>query len=176
MNNIEVKTPLDDPAVVEAAVLALGARFRWERVQRDTFYRVPEGYLKLREVEGASAELIAYLRGPGTEPRSSDYDIARVPADAAMLRRVLERSLGVRGVIRKTRRLFLWRHTRIHLDTVENLGTFLELETVIDGVSETEARAEAEAAIEALGLDRARFLDRPYLELLETQGGSPCAP
>jgi predicted adenylyl cyclase CyaB len=82
---------------------------------------------------------------------------------------VLSRSLGVRGVVEKVRRLYLWRHTRIHLDEVIGLGSFMELETVVLGISREEAEVEAREMIAILGLDPARFLDRPYLELLERE-------
>ena len=169
MQNIEIKARLADPAAVELRVREIGARLEWSRRQRDVFFRVPEGYLKLRIAEGAAGELIAYRRAAGRDPRPSDYDIAPV-ADAVALETVLARSLGRRGAVEKTRRLYLWRHTRIHLDEVAGLGAFLELETVVKGISPELAEAETRELIALLGLDPADFLDRPYLELLEARG------
>lgn len=168
MQNIEIKSRVADLAGLEARITALGAEAVWTRRQRDVFFPVPEGYLKLRGVEGEPGELIAYVRAAGTDPRPSDYDIAPVP-DPARTEAVLTRALGVRGVVTKTRRLFLWRHTRIHLDEVEGLGTFLELETVAKEISLTAAQAEAREVIARLELDAGDFLDRPYLELLEAR-------
>jgi adenylate cyclase class IV len=172
MRNIEIKARVPDLDALERRARDLGAAPAWTRRQRDVFFHVPTGYLKLRCVEGEPGELIAYHRAPGTEPRPSDYDIVPV-GDPGLLERALTRSLGVRGVVAKTRRLWLWRHTRIHLDQVEGLGTFLELETVIDGVTPEAAEAEAREAIRALALDPDTFLDRPYLELLEASGTAP---
>lgn len=168
MQNIEIKSRVADPAALEERITALGAEAVWIRRQRDVFFHVPEGYLKLRGVEGEPGELIAYVRAAGTDPRPSDYDIAPVP-DPARTEAVLTRALGVRGVVTKTRRLFLWRHTRIHLDEVEGLGTFLELETVAKEIPLETARAEAREVIVRLELDPGEFLDRPYLELLEAR-------
>lgn len=168
MQNIEIKTALPDPAVLESRVRAAGAVFQWAHGQRDVFFRVPTGYLKLRTSQGGAGELIAYDRAAGTDPRPSDYDIAPV-AEPAALEAVLTRSLGMRGAVEKVRRLYLWRHTRIHLDEVTGLGSFLELETVVRGISREDAEAEARELIAILGLDPARFLDRPYLEMLEHQ-------
>ena len=140
--------------------------FEWSRRQRDVFFRVPEGYLKLRTAQSGPAELIAYVRDAGTDPRPSDYDIAPI-ADPIAMEVVLSRSLGVRDVVEKVRRLYLWRHTRIHLDEVTGLGSFLELETVVRGISREDAEAEAQELIGILGLDPALFLDRPYLEMIE---------
>ncbi len=166
MQNIEIKARVADPAALETRVAELGAEAVWTRHQRDVFFHVPDGYLKLRRVDGEPGELIAYARAAGTDPRPSDYDIAPVP-DAARLETVLARALGVRGVVVKTRRLFLWRHTRIHLDDVVGLGSFMELETVAKDIPLEAAEAEAREVIERLALDAADFLDRPYLELLE---------
>ena len=169
MQNIEIKAPVRDVAALTARIERLGASREWARGQRDVFFRVAEGYLKLRTVAGEPGELIAYVRASGSEPRPSDYDIAPVD-DPAKLERVLTRSLGVRGVVKKTRTLHLWRHTRIHLDRVDGLGDFMELETVVQGITPEEARAETHAVIGALALDPDDFLDRPYLELLEAAG------
>ena len=73
----------------------------------------------------------------------------------------------------KERTLYLFKHTRIHLDDVRGLGAFLELETVMDGIDRGEAEAEAWGIIRALDLDPGTFLDVPYLELLETGGSVP---
>jgi predicted adenylyl cyclase CyaB len=170
VKNIEIKARLTDRDAVEGRLRVIGAKHTWRRRQRDVFFRVAEGYLKLRVVADEPSELIAYQRAPGTEPRPSDYDIAQIE-DGTVMERVLTRSLGVRGVVAKDRTLYLWHHTRIHLDEVDHLGSFLELETVAAEITLTEARTEAQRVIHALGLDSTLFLDRPYLELLESAGG-----
>lgn len=169
MQNIEIKARVPDRSALLVALERLGARSVWERAQRDTFFVVSRGYLKLREVDGEPAELIAYERAPGSQPRPSDYDIATT-ADGPTLRTVLARSLGVRGVVAKRRVLHFWGHTRIHLDDVDGLGTFLELETVADGITLEEARVEAREVMDALVIRSEDLLDRPYLELLERPG------
>lgn len=165
MQNIEIKTSLPNPEATLNLIRQLGAKPTWVHQQRDVFFNVPAGYLKLRCVEGRPAELIAYQREAGTKPRPSDYDIARCE-DGVALETALTRSLGIRGIVEKKRQLFLWQHTRIHVDQVRDLGTFLELETVVKGISIAEARAETDHVIAALALDSDLFLDRPYLELL----------
>ena len=171
MQNIEIKAPLGDRAALARRAEALGASRRGELRQVDTFFHVPRGYLKIREIEGEGGELIAYTRDPGSAPRASDYVVARVSESRAICE-ALTRSLGVRGQVTKVRTLYLWKHTRIHLDEVVGLGSFLELETVMDGIDRDEAEAEARSLIRALDLDSGTFLDVPYLELLEVRGGS----
>ena len=164
MQNIEIKTRLADPADAERKLRALGAEFVWTRRQRDTFYVVGTGYLKLREVEGAPGELIAYRRAPGSAPRPSDYEIAPVD-DPASLGRTLARSLGVRGAVTKVRRLFRWRHTRIHLDEVVGLGKFIELEAVTEDRGDEESQSRVEYLMDALALMPADLVAGSYSDL-----------
>jgi adenylate cyclase class IV len=172
--NIEIKIPLADPDAVRARALDLGAVPEWTRRQRDVFFAVPRGYLKLRSAEGAAGELIAYSRDPGPGPRASRYRFVAVP-DPQALEGVLALALPVLGTVEKVRELLLWKHTRIHLDRVRDLGRFLELETVTGEIDLDRARREAEEAIDLLGLDRGAFLDRPYLELLAEAADGPPA-
>jgi adenylate cyclase class IV len=172
MNNIEIKAPLSGVDAMARKAEAKGAAKQGVLRQIDTFFNVPIGYLKLREIEGRGAELIAYSREAGSGPRASDYVVASI-TDAKRVTDALTRCLGVRGQVEKARTLYLWKHTRIHLDLVTGLGAFLELETVMDGIERGDAEAEAWSMIRALDLDPGTFLDVPYLELLEAGGSVP---
>ena len=168
MQNIEVKSPLHDPEKTEIRLCALGARKMWTRRQVDTFFRVPSesGWLKLRESEGRPAELISYERSTGyAGPRPSNYDIVIVK-DPPTWKRLLGRVVPVEIVVEKERTLWIYEHTRIHLDRVQDLGQFIELETVVDERSFEEARAETERVVEALALDAAEVLAVPYKDLI----------
>ena len=167
MKNIEIKSPLGRRPETEKKLGSIGARLEWTKEQADTFFKVPSGWLKLREVEGEPAELISYRRSvKDSGPRESEYNIFRLQ-DASELKLVLEQSLGILGRVEKQRALWLWRHTRVHLDRVEGLGDFLELETVLSGISPAEGTAESEEVIGLLELDRKLFISVPYLELLQ---------
>ena len=166
MQNIEIKTPLPDRRATEARIRELGAELTWERRQKDTFFEVPAGWLKLREEDGAEPVLIAYQRSTyDSGPRASNYEIQALQ-DVEGWTRLLTRVLPAGGVVEKERTLWLWRHTRIHLDRVTDLGDFLELETVVKDITPAEAEVESREVIEALHLDPARFVGVPYLELL----------
>jgi predicted adenylyl cyclase CyaB len=161
---VEIKCPLADREAVEDRLGKLGAGWHWTRPQTDTFYAVPIGWLKLREQAG-DAELISYRRPTDDAgPRTSEYDVLPVE-DPELVKRLLARVLPVDVVVRKTRTLWVHGHTRIHLDRVEGLGDFVELETVVDGITEEEARAEADRLIDALELPREEFLAVPYRDL-----------
>lgn len=107
----------------------IGAEDRGEIWQRDTYFQVPSGGLKLREERPGRPHLIQFARTDEPRERESEYRIVGVE-DARELAAVLSACLGVRAVVSKRRRLFLWQHVRIHLDDVEGLGTFIEFEAV----------------------------------------------
>lgn len=135
-------------------------------VQDDTFFTVPHGRLKLREFADGSAELIHYHRPDGGQAKASDYVRVPVP-DAPALREALARGCGVQGRVRKQRLLLRAGATRIHLDRVDSLGDFMELEVVlVDGQADAEGAAAAETMMQALGLADAERVAGAYLDLL----------
>jgi adenylate cyclase class IV len=167
--NIEIKARIDtiEALLPHARALAEGEP-EWIE-QDDTFFGVALGRLKLRQLGDGHAELIHYHRADGPEARPSDY--VRVPvADAAALREALARGCGVLGRVRKRRLLLRLGQTRLHLDRVEGLGDFVELEVVLrDGQSDDEGRAIAEGWMQRLGLLRAPRLGGAYLDQLRDQ-------
>jgi adenylate cyclase class IV len=172
--NIELKAADPDPAATERACRALGAVESGLLVQRDTYLGVAHGRLKLREdLQRATGELIFYLRAHDKGLRSSSY--WRAPAtDPRALLGLLAAAHGVIGVVTKRRRLFLHRNVRIHLDDVEGLGSFIELESVL-ALAGKESAEEAEAlaeVVKALGLARSETIAAGYLELLDARSGS----
>jgi adenylate cyclase class IV len=165
--NIEVKARITSVEAVlpRAQQLADGAP---ELIQQDdTFFTVPHGRLKLREFADGSAELIHYHRPDHGDTRASDYVRVPVP-DAHALREALARSCGVAGRVRKQRWLLLAGATRIHLDRVDGLGDFMELEVVLaDDQTDAHGTAVAEKLMHALGLAGAERLGGAYLDLLK---------
>ncbi|MBV9817888.1 MAG: cytidine deaminase [Solirubrobacterales bacterium] len=143
--NVELKARDADPRTTAARCRALGARDHGVLEQRDTYFHGRVGRLKLRQTADGPAELIAYRRPDGAEPGASGY--VRAPAgDPAALREALVAALGPAiVVVDKRRRLFTWESVRIHLDEVEGLGTFVELESIVGGDA-GEARARAALA------------------------------
>jgi predicted adenylyl cyclase CyaB len=113
------------------------------------------------------SELIYYTRPDQEGPKRSDYHIAHM-SDPENLKHVLELAYGVRGVVKKTRYLYLVGQTRVHLDDVEGLGQFMELEVMMeDGQSDGEGQKIAEDLMSALGVERVDLIDGAYMDLLE---------
>lgn len=125
-SNLELKARDLNPRHTQTAARALGATDRGLVSQRDTFFWVPEGRLKLRE-ESGTAELIHYQRADQPQATASRY-WRRPIQDPEEMKEVLDRHLGVTAVVSKRRRLLVKDNVRIHLDEVEGLGAFVELE------------------------------------------------
>ncbi|MDQ2778565.1 MAG: class IV adenylate cyclase [Pseudomonadota bacterium] len=167
--NIEIKARIDSvEALLPRAVLITGEAPEIIE-QDDTFFAVAQGRLKLREFGDGSAELIHYHRPDTPTAKASDYVRVPVP-DPALLREALARACGLHGRVRKRRWLLMAGATRIHLDRVEGLGDFMELEVVLaaDESDSTGVRI-AEGLMQSLGLEQAERLAGAYLDLLALQ-------
>jgi homotetrameric cytidine deaminase len=150
--NIELKAVDADPARSLAAARELGAEDHGILRQRDTYFRTRSGRLKLREEEPGGATLIQYDRPDAAEARESRYRLTSV-AEPDTLRASLDAALGTLVVVDKERHLLLWEGVRIHLDTVQGLGSFVELEGVAASGSDLGGEHEKVARLrEALGI------------------------
>lgn len=135
--------------------------------QEDIFFNVAKGRLKLRILAPDQSQLIYYIRPDREGPKRSDYHIS-YSSDPQNLKRVLELAYGIRGVVRKTRYLYLVGQTRLHLDDVEELGQFMELEVVLEqGQSDADGQEIAEDLMSALGVERGDLIDGAYMDLIE---------
>lgn len=169
--NVEIKVRLPGAAaaadvLARATTLADGPPEHLE--QHDSFYRAAHGRLKLRRFVDGSAELIHYQRADGTGARLSDYVRVPVPAaSVAALHEALTRAHGSAGELVKQRTLLHVGQTRVHLDAVQGLGPFVELEVVLhDTQSTDDGAAVAEALLAQLGLAGAERIACAYVDLL----------
>jgi predicted adenylyl cyclase CyaB len=170
--NIEIKARLHDVERAHGVALALSDEPPQALRQRDVFFHTPHGRLKLRLQGEDRAYLVYYERPDQASPRSSVYYVAE-SHDAASLEQALSAALGVRGEVRKHRTLYVVGSTRIHVDEVQGLGHFLELEAVL-GAEQTAAEGHAMVStlMERLGISRTDLIDVAYIDLLERRGGA----
>jgi homotetrameric cytidine deaminase len=165
--NVELKARDPDPDATAARCAALGAEDRGVLVQRDTYFAARHGRLKLRQSEQGGDELIAYGRPDAAEPRESAYVRATIP-EAEDVREALAAALGTVVVVAKRRRLFVWENVRIHLDEVDGLGTFLELEAIVapDDNDLSVARAKVDRLRDELAITDDSLVAEGYSDLL----------
>jgi len=165
--NIEIKARVDDLGTLRMRASALASGVSQLIDQIDTFFIVARGRLKVRAFADGSGELIAYERSNEHGPKESTYTRAEC-RDAAALCEALARVLPVRGVVAKHREVFLAGRTRIHLDRVEKLGSFVELEVVLaDGESPEDGRREAQELLESLAISERDLVPDAYIDLIE---------
>ena len=163
--NVELKARDPTPESTLARCLALGAADQGVLAQRDTYFPARRGRLKLREADEAP-ELIAYRRPDSPDPAESTYVLAPVSEPHA-LADALDAALGTVVVVSKRRRLLLWQGVRIHLDEVEGLGSFVELEAVLPDAGDlAEAQAKLARMRAELGIDNGALVSVGYADLL----------
>ncbi len=166
MKNLELKAVARDISRLRTVLRALGANQERPLRQVDTYFAVPGGRLKVRQRKGvAAAELILYRRADARRARRSEFQKLPVDDPAGLLR-LLGGMLRKDVVVRKHRDLWMYGgNTRVHLDRVEGLGTFVEIEVpYVRGAAR--ARKTMKTLVRELGIERADLLDRSYADLL----------
>lgn len=149
-----------------AACHELGAAASGVLTQQDTYFGARRGRLKLREEEGAEARLVSYLRPDRLGSRESRYRIVSVDR-VDELKAALSDSLGVVAVVVKRRRLFLWENVRIHLDRVDGLGDFIELEAVAPADSDlSREEGQVRSLRTRLGIEDDDLIGASYCDLV----------
>ena len=165
MKNLEFKANCASLDVLRQRLVNCQAEHRRTMKQLDTYFNVPEGRLKLREIDTHKAELIYYVRSDLAESRYSNYQVCDIPEPIAF-KEIATMAWGVRSVVEKQRELWMFGDTRIHLDEVTNLGQFVELETVIRDQTESEARTEHQVVKDALGIKEEDLVSVSYSDLV----------
>jgi predicted adenylyl cyclase CyaB len=166
-HNLELKARHADLHAARKAVTAIaGIRSGGVEIQVDTYFQVPGGRLKLREINDESATLIFYERPDRAAARICNYQLVPV-LDAEALKTALATALGIRGVVRKRREIYFWHNVRIHLDEVAGLGTLVELEAVLAPEDDEKLSQERlEELCELMGIADKNLLGQSNADLL----------
>lgn len=171
MRNVEIKARLNGGEEAAKSVADVCRQLTATEgtiiVQEDTFFHTSSGRLKLRKLS-THGELISYERTDQAGPKLSTFSIERVQLeDFDSKLKSLSAAHGVRGVVHKTRTLFLIGQTRVHLDHVTDLGWFMELEVVLETEQTTEdGQAIAKDLMSKLGIEANQLISTAYIDLL----------
>lgn len=162
--NLEIKCVYKSLARARDIARRIGASSKGTLRQIDTYFKVKSGRLKLREINGQQFELIYYYRPDARSSRYSHCTIVRLeePSAAKSLFRSL---LGVSVIVRKKRTLFLYKNARIHIDSVERLGTFIEFEVVVKR-GKKQARDLMQFLMKEFGVNQKMLLGGSYSDLI----------
>jgi predicted adenylyl cyclase CyaB len=164
--NVEIKARIEDLERTRQLVVKLADRGPERLSQTDTFFNVHVGRLKLREFSPAEAELIYYRRPNASAPTESYYERS-VVTNSQSLGELLARELGIKCRVSKERLVYWVGRTRVHLDEVSELGTFLELEVVLDPGEKTEIGIrEAERLMRLFEIHEDSLISEAYVDLL----------
>lgn len=163
--NIEIKACVADIAALAQRVAALATQGPTLIFQDDTFFCCASGRLKLRAFSMNSGELIYYRRANEQGPKESFY--LRMPIHQPdALREILSLAYGQVGRVIKHRTLYMVGRTRVHLDQVEGLGQFMELEVVLHSDEPAEVgMQEAQMLMQKLEIQPAQLIQDAYVDL-----------
>ncbi|XP_012264750.2 uncharacterized protein LOC105691078 isoform X2 [Athalia rosae] len=168
MRNVEIKARVQDKDAIILRAKYLSKSKETVINQHDTFFKVSRGRLKLRQFEDGSGELIFYDR-PDTEgPKISDYVKTTISSKEVQgLTDVLAKSNGIIGAVKKVRLLYIIGQTRVHIDVVEGLGNFMELEVVLNDDQSLEyGQGIAEKLMSELGVQKKDCISGAYLDMI----------
>ena len=125
---VELKARVSEHDSFRKKLSALGAEYLGTFQQTDLYFKVPQGRLKLREVNGyITSELIYYERENIAGPKRDDAFLLKIQK-SEKLKKILKKILKPLVEIEKTREIYRHQGTQIHLDTVKTLGKFVEFE------------------------------------------------
>ncbi len=167
MQNIEYKIFIGTNRDIKKRLKIIGAKYVGIFNQKDTYFNYEGGRLKLREAKKKKAELILYNRPDNKASRLSDYKIISVDNKMRLpVLNVFNNLFGKKAEVIKKRNFWLFKHTRIHLDEVEHLGNFLELETVMTKIDHKIAQKEHNNIKKLLKLNEFKPISSSYCELM----------
>lgn len=167
MRNIELKARLTDVDAARKLAESVATERLAAQHQLDTYFHCRRGRLKLREIDGLSAQLISYARPDQPGPKPSEYLLVPI-SNPESLKAALSAALGVRVVVEKRREILLDHNVRIHLDEVVGLGRFIEFEAVLEGhVDDAAGQAQVDRLIELFGIESSDLLSGSYAEMLD---------
>ena len=164
--NIEIKARIASVSELAQQAASLATASPCDLFQDDTFFKCDEGRLKLREFADGTGQLIFYRRSDEAGPKESFYVLSET-ATPESLREVLSLAYGVIGRVIKRRTLYMIGRTRVHLDHVEGLGQFMELEVVLEhGEPTASGMQQAELLMQQLGISNSQLIEGSYFDLL----------
>ncbi|EQC52619.1 class IV adenylate cyclase [Bacteriovorax sp. DB6_IX] len=166
MPNVEIKASYNDHQKALKIAQELDTEYVGTLHQIDTYYNTKHGRIKLREINGESAQLIPYYKEYSKGPMKSSY--ALLPVDEPEeLKEILNKTLGLLSIVDKVREVYLLDNIRIHIDKVKGLGSFIEFEAVYKGEEKREGEVEKlRVLMEKFQIEQEQLKDRSYIDYL----------
>lgn len=164
--NVEIKARCGNHDKIRNILTKLNADFKGTDHQIDTYFKVPVGRLKLREgtIEN---HLIYYQRENQDGPKTSQVTLFQNHPRSS-LKSILEKALGILVSVDKTREIYLLDNVKFHLDSVVELGSFIEIEAIdFDGsIGRDALHNQCEKYMSLLGVSSDDLISHSYSDLL----------
>ncbi|TYP93343.1 putative adenylyl cyclase CyaB [Fodinibius salinus] len=164
--NIEIKARCEDPETIRSILEDQNADYKGTDHQIDTYFNVPEGRLKLRQ-GNIEKNLIFYRRPNSQTPEASNIDL--MPAEhPEKLHALLDNALGTMVVVDKEREIYFIDNVKFHIDHVEKLGHFVEIEAIDEGgsIGEEKLRSQCQHYLELFDIPAEQLVAESYSDLL----------
>ncbi len=164
--NVEIKARCQDPDFVRRYLLEKQAEFRGTDEQTDTYFIVAKGRLKLRE-GNIENNLIFYERNNLAGPKHSHFNLVKVE-DAAGLKEVLIKSMGIKTVVKKRREIYYIGNVKFHVDEVPGLGSFVEIEAgnVLEDMTAEQLKSQCDHYMAEMGIREPDLIKNSYSDML----------
>ena len=164
--NIEIKAKCNNPITIKEILKLRNADFKGVDHQIDTYFKVPNGRMKLREGNIETA-LIQYNRPNQAGPKKSDYVLYHPHPDSS-LKQLLTQANGVLVVVDKMRSIYFIDNVKFHLDEVKDLGSYMEIEVIDsdDSIGEEKLLEQCQFYLNLLGIEESDLIENSYSDLL----------
>lgn len=170
INIIEIKARCSQHSRIRNLLLDRNADFKGTDHQIDTYFNTSQGRLKLREGK-IESNLIQYLREDKEGPKHSQVSLYKSSPNSS-LKQTLTNALGILVVVDKQREIYFIDNVKFHIDTVENLGTFVEIEAIDEtGIRNKEELLEqCQYYLDLFGIKEEELVRVSYSDLLLEKG------
>jgi adenylate cyclase, class 2 len=164
--NIEIKARCENASAIRNYLLANGAEYKGLDAQTDTYFKTLAGRLKLRE-GNIENNLIFYDRPDQQGPKSSHFHLLKIE-DPAKLKEILAAALGILTIVKKKREIYYIQNVKFHIDNVDQLGSFVEIEAgnILADRDESELKAQCDHYVRAFGINESDMVSNSYSDLL----------
>ena len=168
--NIEIKARTGRVEEIRQFLQEQGAEFKGVDEQTDTYFNVSNGRLKLRQGK-IENNLIFYNRPDQPGPKQSDFDLVKIE-DGEKFKELLEKAIGVKVVVKKKREIYYIKNVKFHLDTLEGLGNFVEIEAgnKTHSLTVEELHRQCEYYLKEFGIKEEDLIDQSYSDMLLLRG------
>lgn len=164
--NVEIKAKCDQPAAIRNYLQKNNAEYKGLDEQADTYFNVTKGRLKLRE-GNIENNLIWYERANDAGPKNSHFHLVKVE-DAVGLKLVLERSIGIKVIVKKRREIYYISNVKFHIDEVPGLGSFVEIEAgnILADLSRGQLKEQCDFYMKEFNIQPEDLINVSYSDML----------